>query len=107
MATNLANHKVHFEYGERTITIRQNKEKFQKQQPSTTCVISTLEGNEISRATVYLHHKDVNCKIEGREFAFRAAVHSIPDRNLRASLRKDYVTKMKTKKGVPLLLKVV
>jgi len=101
MGTLLAEHKVHFEYGDRNIQIQQNKETIEKNQPTIKCVISNKEGEEVVSGIVGLHHQDHDNKIYGREFAFRKAVKKIANKDLRSSLRRAFRLNLKSIDGIP------
>lgn len=92
--SHLGNHNVWWGYGKETFSVRKNKGEIEVTRPTVTCTIEKLEedGSKVEVAThkVRLHHKDVNNKLVGREFAFRGAVKNIVDRVTRHNIRKDF-----------------
>lgn len=92
---NIADKNVSFIYGTEEIKVQQNKGVVTKERPFTTCVIKDDKDDIIAKESVALHHTDANNKLTGREYAFRKAVKTIPNRELRSELRKGFVDTMK------------
>jgi hypothetical protein len=95
----IAQKNVIFNYFKEPIEVKQNKVVLQKEQPKIRCIIKATEPEDnpeiLADAVVALYHKDVNDRLKGREFAFRKAVHTIKDKNLRSELRKAFIDNFK------------
>lgn len=95
----LGKHRVNFQYFDEKIKVKSNNEDITVIRPVTRCMIENLDKEVIAKSTVKLHHNDVDNKILAREFAFRAAVSQIPDKEVRRAIRTAYRIKLRNPQG--------
>lgn len=93
--SNLVNgHKVHFEYGEKSVNYFSKGKAKTAIRPTIKCVISKND-QVISEKTVAPHHTDRENKYVGRFYAFRKAADNIVDKTLKKELFNSYLEEMR------------
>jgi hypothetical protein len=97
MGLKVGNLMIHFIYGTTTSTFMVNGGQVERNVPSVECVIDDIErDHRVATGKAVLNHKDQYVKVAGRLAAFKKAMSTIHDKQVRQQLWTSFRDNMKT-----------